>query len=207
MSRKEILYPDFLNAMKYACNDFWSHFFEDMAHGNFPYGVYVRDKAILYCNIKNKKFMFQFYGKGGKEIHDTLYDIFFSKFYIHNTLGKLTSIKLHNIPWNKIKKKMIKTILFEQYVIRKRNEYDLSYAQIMKLLSNINLGIYFKLIDKSHIDYDAETCSIVNIEGITFQPKQIYFDNIFRKIPDTPIEASVYEDALIYSQWSKYLSS
>lgn len=203
MSRKEILYPDILNAMNHTHDEFWLNFFEDMAYGNLPYGVYVRDNAVLYCNIKNKNFTFQFYKKEGKEIYDTLYEIFRSKFYSNKIF---CSENLHNVPWNKIKKKMIKNVLFEKYVIQKKQEYDLSFFQIMKLLANITLGIYFKLIDKSYIDYDSTSCSIINIKGITFKPKQIYFNNIFCKIQDKIIENTDYEDVLIYNQWVKYLS-
>lgn len=204
MPYKEIQYPQFLDAMKYA-DDVWMAFFEDMAYGNFPFGVYVKDQAVLYCNIKNKSFMFQFYDKDGQEIYTSLREIFFSKFHIHREENTI-DMRIQHIEWSKIKKKSIKNILIEQFVIDKKKEFELSFNQVIKLLSNISLGLYFKLLSKNDICYDSDNCVITEIQGIDFKPKQIYFTNVFSQIPEKLSISTSYDNDVLHHRWVKFLS-
>jgi hypothetical protein len=130
-------------------------------------------------NIKNKTFSFQFYEKDGKEIYEKLYDIFHDKFRINNSFEHFNrKIGIQGIEWHKISKKMIRTTLIHEYVIAKRKKWDLTHSQINKLLSNISLGLYFKLlIAKKHINYDKQNCKITDISGISFKKNRIFFEN------------------------------
>lgn len=188
---KEIVYPIFLEAHQYSENEVWSLFFEELSKGILPYGVNIKKKSIIYCSLKNKEFSYQFCDKTGKEVYTALYDIFKNKFRIDNQFSHViytNNSKLKVEKWSEIKKKSIRTILVENYVLQKKEEYDLSFPQIQKLFSNITLAIYFKLISTDHIEYDSQKCAISGINGITFDKHTIYFENIFSKIPGKVVQ-------------------
>ena len=68
--------------------------------------------------------------------------------------------------WENIKKKSLKDILFQNYLIHIKETYELRDVQIKKLYNLINLGLMLKSIKNSDIIY--ENGKIKDIKGIVF---------------------------------------
>lgn len=173
---KEITYPIFLSLIQHCQEECWKLFFTDMAYGILPYGVYIKNNEYIYCNIKQKKFSYIYYNKDALDIYNNLYIIFKEKFNIFKTLQHITTLGAYD-SWASIKKKMIKSILINEFLKTQQIKYDLSSYQINKLFTNINLGIYFHLLNS--INFDQKECKIISIDGIKFEQNLIYFQNIF----------------------------
>lgn len=69
--------------------------------------------------------------------------------------------------WKNIKKKSVKTVMLENYVINIKDKYNLSYEQAKCILDQINHAICMKHIQSNHIKTDGQN-SITKIEGINF---------------------------------------
>lgn len=173
---KEISYPIFLTLIQHCNEECWRLFFTDMSYGILPYGVYIKNNEYIYCNIKQKKFSYIYYNKDPIDIYNNLYDIFKEKFNIFKTFSHISTFGLYD-SWASIKKKMIKSILINEFLKTQQDKYELSTYQINKLFTNINLGIYFHMLCPIH--FDSEQCKIISIDGIKFEKKLIYFQNIF----------------------------
>jgi len=73
--------------------------------------------------------------------------------------------------WKSIKKKSVKTVVLESYVIDIKNKYNLSYDKAKVILDKINHAICMKHIVSSNIKTDPSTGKIVKIDGVSFTPK------------------------------------
>lgn len=212
--KKEIIYPIFLECCQYADDNFWVNIFEDLAYGKTPYGTYI-NKNFLSCSYKNKEFSYKIIKKDPKEIYNDIYNLLTKKLGILSKQEKIkkrldfhkteTKIKERRQEWSKIKKKNVKELLIERYVVNMKNMYNLSIKQSRYLLSIIFISLIFKVITNQ----DIEFCNskIVNINGIEFSDKKIH---IKREIYDTDIKFSseINDDKKIMSEnWEKYLNN
>jgi hypothetical protein len=178
--KKEICYPIFLQVSQFTKDNFWIFIFEDLAFGITPFGTYIDNSKTIHSRLKGKQFNYNFSNKTSKEIYNDLIDIFknklkiFSKldYYIQKTqFDKMLEEK--NKDWKDIKKKNIKDILIENYVIEMKQKYSLSVSQTQKLLHCILLGFNFKLLINKDVNYDSEECKIKNISSIQIQPLKL----------------------------------
>ena len=71
-----------------------------------------------------------------------------------------------NADWGSIKKKGLKDILIQNYLIECKKKYEIGDYQIKKLYNLINLGIMLKSIDSTDVIY--ENGVITDINGINF---------------------------------------
>lgn len=69
--------------------------------------------------------------------------------------------------WKKIKKKSIKTIMLENYVIDIKKKYNLSYDSAKIILDKLNHAICMKHIQSNNIKTDNNG-KIIKIDGVTF---------------------------------------
>ena len=76
----------------------------------------------------------------------------------------LKSIK--NTEWVDIKKKSLKDILLQNFLIKAKKTYELSDYQLKKIYNSINLGLMLKSIKNTDIVYDDG--EIKEIKGIVF---------------------------------------
>lgn len=199
---KNICYPVFLEASLYSEDSFWKFVFRDLAFGTCPYGTFIDNDAIQ-CRFKGKEFHYEIQNKNPMNVLDDLVTIFKEKLdlrstidiakrydYIHEYLDEMQP------RWDEIKKKAIRHILIENYVLKMRKEFGLNLKQSKKLLSNILIGFQFKLLTKSDVEYDYKRYEINHIEGIEVsREKQVvptfkdeYFSELdpiveFEKIP------------------------
>jgi len=214
MVKDELVYPIFLQCCKYTDDTFWKYILEDFAYGKSPYGTHI-NKNFLCCNYKGKEFSYKIDPtKDSKVLYDEIYKILFEKFGLLSTKDKQKRREIFDknqqlmeeqqkSNWNSIKKKSVKNIIVENFVIDKKREYNLSFSQIRKLLSIIIVGIIFKTIKASDIEYNDS--KITNIEDINFSYKNIdikknIYDFQYISTPQIIIEKKEMKD-----QWDKFL--
>ena len=75
-------------------------------------------------------------------------------------------IKLREMEWADIKKKSFRDILFQNFIINAKKNYDLRDSQVKCLYNVINLGLILKSIKNSDITYKEG--EIKEIKGIVF---------------------------------------
>lgn len=173
-------YPLFLRCCSHLSDPFWKYLFEDFAYGKSPYGIILKDDGI-HSIIRNKEFSITFDGKTDKELADEICQSLSSKLAIlsekdHQYRRRVYENAYQEVMqkfscWNDIKKKKIKDLLIEQFVLKKKHEYGLSLDLTKKLFSIIFVGIQFKTITCRHIIYSFG--EIDSIQGIDFQNQQI----------------------------------
>jgi len=209
---KDIIYPVFLECCKYTQEKFWSDIFEDLAYGITPYGTYI-SKEFFCCSYKTKEFSYKIENKNPETLYKEIYNLLANKLGLLSHQEKIKKkIVFQNIEntisesrkcWANIKKKNIKEILIEQYVISMKQKYNLSIKQSRYLISLIFIAMIFKVINTKDIIY--ENGKIEKIEGIEFSNKNVVLD---RNIYDSEIEFSpniVLEKKIMSDNWEKYL--
>ena len=122
-------------------------------------------------------------------MYDDIYDIFKNKFGLLSKNDKLNKNKLFlkkqkeindllNKDWYTIKRKNIRIMLIEKFVINKTKKYDLTLKQSKQLYNMIILGLLFKTINKSNIVYNNQ--NIKEIKSISFKKNFFKFNkNIY----------------------------
>lgn len=211
--KKDILYPIFLECFDFISDTFWENIFEDLAYGKTPYGTYI-SKGFLCCNYKNKEFSYKIEKKDPEQLYNDVYLLLAKKVGIQSHRDKIKKkidfeniedeIKEYKKNWNKIRKKNIKDLLIEKYVINMKNKYHLDYKQAQNLQAMIFIGMIFKVITCKDIDYSDGI--IKNINGISFKKKSIiverdiYDNNDLRK-------CILIEKNLMSTNWEKYLTN
>src|SRR3990167_4344090 len=159
-SRREIMYPYFLECCEHTDEPFWEDIFRNLAYGIVPTGTYI-NKGFLCCNYKNREFSYKIERKNAKTLYNDLYDLFTEKLCIlskkqnqqkkYEFLEVEESIKNSIQSWSGIRKKAIKDSLFKRFVLEKKEQYNFSFEDARKLLSFITLALLFKTITSKDI--------------------------------------------------------
>ena len=210
--KKEIVYPVFLECCQYTEDIFWENIFNDLAYGKPPYGTYI-NKNFLCCSYKKKEFSYKIENKEPKILYQEIYKLLKNKVGILSHLEKSKKridfinlekeINEYRTSWNKIRKKNIKDILIEQYVVRMKKKYLLSVHQSRKLLSTLFIAMVLKVFTSNDIVY--KDGNIEKINGIEFKKKEIIYT---KELYDFEISLSpqiIVEKRLISDSWEKYL--
>ena len=210
--KKEIIYPIFLECFEYTTDSFWENIFEDLSYGKCPYGTYI-NKNFLCCNYKDKEFSYKIEKKNPQQLYNDIYNLFAKKLGLLSSRDKLKKkldfnnieeeLKFNKNKWTDIRKKNIKDLLIENYVIDMKNKYSLSNKQSKNLLSSIFIGMIFKVINIKDICYNDG--KINNINGIQFEKNKIIYDkNIYDF--DINFQKCILIDKPIMSEnWNKYI--
>jgi len=215
MSANELIYPIFLEVCKYADEDiFWKYVFEDLAYGRAPYGTYIT-KNFMCCNYKGKEFSYKIeITKQPEVLFDEIYNLLHTKFGLLSDKDKIKKRQIFdsvndnkdwNNNWNSIKKKNIKNIIIENFIIKQKTKNLLSIKQARKLLSLIIIGIIFKTITSDDIDY--ENGQINDIDGIKFEEKKICVTKNICDFGSNLLPEIVIEKKTMSDNWDKYISS
>ena len=210
--KKEIIYPIFLECFEYTTDSFWENIFEDLSYGKCPYGTYI-NKNFLCCNYKDKEFSYKIEKKNPLQLYTDIYNLFAKKLGLLSSRDKLKKkldfnnieeeLKFNKNKWTDIRKKNIKDLLIENYVIDMKNKYSLSNKQSKNLLSSIFIGMIFKVINIKDICYNDG--KINDINGIQFEKNKIIYDkNIYDF--DINFQKCILIDKPIMSEnWNKYI--
>jgi len=192
VAKKELLFPFILKCCSATTDIFWKSIFEDLAYGVCPMGTYISKDLLISC-IKGKEFTFVLSDSEG--LYNDLYSLLnvklgiFSNKEYKEKLAIFQSfqdkIKNDNECWAKIRKKNIKDLILDKYIIENMKKYSLGYSLIKKTLALIYLSLQFKLIGNKDIEFIQG--KIVRINGIDFKKGLVVVDSRIRnffRIPD-----------------------
>ena len=213
--KKEIVYPIFLECCQYTTDIFWENVFEDISYGKTPYGTYIT-KDFLCCNYKDKEFSYKIEkNKDTEQLYNDIFNLLSKKLGLLSQRDKIKKkIDFYNIEeeikegrknWSSIRKKNIKDLLIEKYVIDMKNKYSLSIKQAKYLLSIIFIAMVFKVITVKDIHY--ENGKISHIEGIEFKKKQVIVLRDIYNIETNLNSCILIEPNLMSYNWEKYLTA
>jgi hypothetical protein len=189
--KRDIIYPIFLKTIPFTNDNFWKDTFENLSYSICPTGCYI-SKGFLCSNVKGKEFVYKFIDKDIEQIYKDIYKLFKEKLNIMSKNERSILLKefeeveenirkLRSCDWNEIKKKSTKDILFQNYLIEMKNQFELKNIQIKKLYNVMNLCIILKSISSSDIHY--ENGKILYINGITFSKGKYKVDiDIYKNI-------------------------
>lgn len=176
--RKDLLHPIFLKCVEMSDKLYWRNILEDMAYGRCPYGLYIKKNYLCSfikgreCSyfIDNDKPIEEFYRE---VIEDVLKqriglrspeerDLHKERFMIRKT----QIMDLRKEEWNHIRKKMVRDILFEQFILRQATIFLLSMNVCRRVLCLISIGVLLKTIQNQDIKY--KDGYVHNINGFHF---------------------------------------
>lgn len=209
---KDIIYPIFLECCQIATDKFWENIFEDLSYGKTPCGTYI-SKDHLSCNYKDKEFKYKIEKKNPEVIYNDVCDLLTNRLGLLSQKEKVRKrlefnsvekeIKDSRTTWSSIRKKSVKDLLIEKYVIEMKQKHNLSLKQSRYLLSIIFTAIVFKVITFKDIDYcDGK---INNIDGIDFAKRRVVLKRDIYKT-DVSFAPNILIDKKSMSEnWEKYL--
>ena len=219
--KKEIIYPYFLECCQYCDDVFWENVFEELAYGKPPYGTYI-SKGFLTCSYKNKEFLYKIERKeDAKILYEDIYKLLTEKLGILSQKEKAQkrlvfyemekTIRQSRQDWASIRKKNIKDVMYEKYVIDMKKKHSLTIKQCKYLLSLIMIAIMFKTITTKDIVYKDDKIQL--IEGIEFSEGEIILKRPL--ILPTANKLDCDEDEveevppskLLSNNWERYLKS
>jgi hypothetical protein len=215
--KKQIVYPIFLECCNFTNDGFWKYIFEDLAYGKPPYGCSM-NKGFIYCNYKGKEFSYKIEEtKDANVIFDDLYNLFTNKLKVLSKLDKQDLLSEfereensseygRDMTWKSIKKKSIKDMIIQKYVISEKKRRNLSIEQARKLLSLIFINLSFGIISSEDIHY--EKGKILYIEGIEFNNNNevLYHLNV-ENLNGLNLHPVEYEKKIMSENWPKYLAA
>jgi hypothetical protein len=212
-TEKDIIYPVFLECCQFAKDTFWKKIFEELSKGNYPYGTYI-SKDHLCCGYKDKEFSYKIERKDPEELYNDVYYLLTEKVGILSQkdrskkrleFGKIEDdVQSSKKNWGDIKKKNIKNLLIEIYVIDMKNKHSLSVKQAKYLLSIIFIAMIFKVIISKDIHYSDG--KITKIEGIDFVKGRIILQRNIYDVDGDITPEIVLEKKYMYDNWEKYLN-
>lgn len=211
----EIVYPFLLECCEYAEDNFWKSVFEDLAYAKTPYGTYL-NKHFLCCNHRNKEFSYRIERKDAKILYSDIHSLLSEKLCLmsqnehikkkidFDTLEE--TIKESQVNWGNIKRKNVKNLLIEKYILEMKHKYSLTIKQSQYLLSLIFIAMIFKAISQKDIEYSAG--KIHNIIGINFDHKRIIVvRDIFTLCENNATLTNDSVTMKMSQTWIKYLSN
>lgn len=212
--KKELIYPIFLECCKYVDDSFWENIFENLAYGKTPYGTYI-SKNFLCCSYKNKEFSYKIERKDPEELYKDVYNLLNNKLGILSSKEKVkqkdnfqkTEEKMKEVrqEWATIRKKNVKELILERYVLNMQKKYFLTVKQTKYLLSIIIVALMFKAISSDDIEYSDN--KIHKINGIDFEKNKIIINKDIYNTEVDIIDDSVVETKNMIDNWEKYLNN
>lgn len=174
--KREILYPFMLNCCTFTNDNFWKSIFEDLAYGIPPSGTFL-SKNVLFCTLKDKTFSYKIENIDPSVLYTRIYEILTNKLGIYSSEEYKNKLQLFNNlenrlredidDWNKIRKKNIKELLIEKYIIDSMLKYNVPFEKSKKIMALIYLAFQFKVLTSKHINFSNGKIS--SIEGIEFK--------------------------------------
>ena len=216
VKKRFIIYPFILDCIKYCENEYWKNIFENLSYGKISSPFFINKDLIYYkCKNKNKEFSYKIENKESDILYKEIYTLLSVVINDNINNNKILDIKnyeenLSSISnFNDIKKKSIKDLLIELFVVEMKNKYNLSLKKSRYLLSLIMISIILKTI--THKDIVFIDGKIKEIDGIIFSDQNFDIIDekrniIFREMSQNNISSSI-EDKFMYEKWYKYIDN
>lgn len=208
--KRDIIYPIFLSYLKDITDSFWKGVFEDLAYGISPKGTYITKGRIWVLNKKGERSSFSIEENSNKRFEASeLIEFFTRKLCLRSQFEKdkqLYSLKCNDecenlCNWASIRKKILKEMIIEKYVIEMKITHNLSIKQSKSLMMLILSAITFKSIKPSDIVLDNG--EIKSIIGIEFKNKT-FSSSIKDKINNKKEENVPRQKKSVNSIWKSY---
>ena len=211
--KKEIIFPVFLNCIQYITDSFWVNIFEDLAYGITPYGSYI-SKSFLCCNYKDKEFNYKIDKTDPNKLYQDVYSLLKNKLGVLSISDKIKKkndflniqqyLKESRQQWSQIRKKNVKDMLIEKYVLKMGNLHQLSLKQSKNLNYIIFIAMIFKIITIKDIIY--ENGEIMDINYIKFKHGQIILEKDIFEFEATR-KYVLLDKKLMSDYWEKYITA
>lgn len=212
MRRDLVLYPFLIECCQYTDDKYWKSIFEDLAYGIAPYGTYI-NKDLLTCNYKDKEFVYKIQKKNSKEIFEEIFYVFKSKLNLmsrdeiikkRDDIEKDTNNNNNLLEdWMTIKKKNLKEVMIERYVLDVKKRFSLSIKQAKYLLSIIFLAFTFKIFNP--IDVQVKNGKIETIQGLEFEQCKIILKKNIYNIQVNVSPEIFLNTKLMSDEWEKFI--
>ena len=173
---KEIIFPFFLHCCQETDDVYWKCIFEDLSYGKAPYGVYFT-KGFMCCGFKGKEFSYKIDGnKPPPDLFQEVRQLLINNIGIRSSEDRAKQIenfdkknqenvisKVDN--WLDIRRKEIKHLLLENFVISIANIKKWPRIKTKKVIASVMLALHLKVIQPKHITIkQGEIISIENFE-------------------------------------------
>lgn len=221
---ENIEYPQFLKCISNCKDKFWENIFINLSYAKTPYGIFIKNDVIYYNHNNSFKYLINTDIDSNK-LYSDIYNLFTYKANIMSPIDKLK--KKNNLlekysdtikKWSDIKKKNVKDMLVELFVINSMKKNNLNLKTTKYLLNLIKNSISFKIIQS--VDIDLKDFRIKNINGITFSNKKIILDdnkfnnhnliNIYTSIPSSSsshLNIINKPNKYMLDLWEKYINN
>ena len=211
--KRDIIYPIFLQCCKFSTDTYWENIFEDLSVGKTPVGTYIA-KDFLCCGYKNKSFTYKIDPKKDPaQIYQEISVLFTDKVGLLSQKDKVKkrkdfkdledTMRDSRKTWHDSKKKNIKELMIELYVINMKTKYALTIKQARHLLSILYIAMVFKVITSDDINYENDR--ITSIDGIDFVKKQFIITRNLYKLDVSFAAHIVIDKKLMADNWDRYL--
>ena len=174
--KNEIIYPFFLECCVYTSDPYWENIFENLAYGIAPQGTFI-SKNYLVCTIKDKQFSYKIERKDPEILYNDIYTLLTTKVCLLSVVDKKKTLYFQPTQvwttWSEIRKKNIKNALIEAYVMKMKNQYNLSIENTRKLFSLIHMGLLLKSILPK--DIKLQDNRISEIDGLDLSKDCVNF--------------------------------
>lgn len=211
---KDIVYPVFLECCQFATDTFWENIFEDLAYGKTPYGTYIT-KDFICCSYKDKEFNYKIERKDSELIYKEVSSLLVNKLGLLSQKEKVRKrLDFHNMEeqimesrrtWGNIRKKNVKDLLIETYVIDMKNKHSLSMKQARYLLSIIFIAMVFKVISAKDIHYSDGKIHV--IDGVDFGNNKVILERNVYSSEVSFAPQIVLDKKLMSDNWIKYVDA
>lgn len=198
---RNIIYPILMECAQLCTDDFWRQFYEDLATGKSPKGIYISNGTI-YTTNKRTGIAYSISQKPPRLIVIELHDLLTTKTSICSSkdLDKKRKIideiqtdlnKYRTGKWTSIKRKNIKYMLLVNYALKLRAENKLTWKQTIAVFITIQQAFELKTHKSKDVVYnDGEIHDIIDLEI----NDDGYLENL-REIPDEIVIEKVNQGA------------
>lgn len=164
---RELLYPIFMQVYLLCENVFWKSIFNDIAHGDMPYEIFIDDEYLY-----TKDITYYYKDKPLKTLETDIINIYNSTIFSTDEIEQLDALLYQEFDsWRTIKKKSVKDVLIEKYILLMGRQFNIPMKKLQKIYKLIILAINFKIISNHDIHYNTGTHYIDKITGIDFSIK------------------------------------
>lgn len=210
--KKHILYPFFLKIAMDSKSEFWRNVYENLAYGITLENCYIQNNHL--CYNRDSEILSVKLDKNDISIEEKITKLINEENILTENEKNLMKIDIYvtsymennyDNKWFNIKKKNIKDILIEKFVINNKKKYNLSIKQAKILLSFLVIALIFKAITHNDINYSNN--NINDISGITFNNQSFsLFHNLFDNVGNL-IVCDECEMKTMKSYWFKYIDT
>lgn len=218
--KNNVVYPIFLDCIKYISDEFWKGIFEDLSIGKCPKSIYISGGTI-YSSNKKKSFSYiiptERENKSPKEMFTELRELLISNTTICSSTDvsmKKEELKERKVDedevtdsttWSKIRKKNTRELFIIRFVIRMKKKFNLSWTTARHLYSLIQIGFIYKTQTSKDVNFKNKR--IESIEGIVFDENKKCFVNEFIENIEEDTDGTEDNDNYLYYYWDRYVTS